>query len=319
MTKHLINHEIKENYLLVIIKGMEMLLKANFSAENKMGIREIISSLKEMAEYSIRYVINREREKEIMGICEEVSKKVLEYKRMNDNSMALELENLKREVVAVEDLLSSYKGVLDAELVIAEDDIRIIRDKIAISLREDGSCKSMTDADKRARVDVRYERALEDYRVLLRCANTVRAKMSVIGHLNQSINQSISVGRVGMANESYTVKQYEKGKRLSKADALRVLRRAYDLIKNDNYTFMCKVIEKAAVELSLAERSCVACYLIPELKMFKPVNRKNGDFWFHPSKKNIRLHIIDTLIDIYNGNDHPDIVERVARKIRSIF
>lgn len=99
----------------------------------------------------------------------------------------------------------------------------------------------------------------------------------------------------------------KKGKRLSKADALRVLRRAYDLIKNDNYTFMCRAIEKAAVELSLAERSCVACYLIPEL------------FWFHSSKKNIRLHIIDTLIDIYNGNDHPDIVERVARKIRSIF
>lgn len=45
----------------------------------------------------------------------------------------------------------------------------------------------------------------------------------------------------------------KKGKRLSKADALRVLRRAYNLIKNDN------------------------------------------------------------------GNDHPDIVERVARKIRSIF
>lgn len=103
---------LRKNYLLVIIKGMEMLLKANFSAENKMGIREIISSLKEMAEYSIRYVINREREKEIMGICEEVSKKVLEYKRMNDNSMVLELENLKREVVAVEDLLSSYKGFL---------------------------------------------------------------------------------------------------------------------------------------------------------------------------------------------------------------
>ena len=38
--------------------------------------------------------------------------------------------------------------------------------------------------------------------------------MSVIGHLNQSINQSISVGRVGMANESYTVKQYEKGKEI---------------------------------------------------------------------------------------------------------
>lgn len=64
---------------------------------------------------------------------------------------------------------------------------------------------------------------------------------------------------------------------------------------------------------------CSVLSYTSELKMFKPVNRKNGDFWFHPSKKNIRLHIIDTLIDIYNGNDHPDIVERVARKIRSIF
>lgn len=34
----------------------------------------------------------------------------------------------------------------------------------------------------------------------------------------------------------------KKGKRLSKADALRVLRRAYDLIKNDNYTFLYETL-----------------------------------------------------------------------------
>ena len=151
MTKHLIDMRLRHNYLLVVIKVLEMFLKTVLSVEDKMGIKEIISSLKEMAKYSIRYIINREREKEIMSICD----KVQEYKRINDNSMILELENLKREVVAVEDLLSSYKGVLDAELVIAEDDIRIIRDKIAISLREDGTCKSMTDADKRAGCKVR--------------------------------------------------------------------------------------------------------------------------------------------------------------------
>ncbi len=69
-----------------------------------------------------------------------------------------------------------------------------------------------------------------------------------------------------------------KGKRLSKADALRVLTRAYNLIKNGNYSLICRAIERAAVELSLAERSCVACYLIPELKMFKPVNKKKWRF-----------------------------------------
>lgn len=111
----------------------------------------------------------------------------------------------------------------------------------------------------------------------------------------------------------------KKGKRLSKADALRVLRRAYDLIKNDNYTFMCRAIEKAAVELSLAERSCVAYELIPELRMFKPINSRIEEIWFDFSDKYTRLYILRTLINIYNDTDHPDIVEKIARKIRSIF
>ena len=73
---------LRHNYLLVVIKVLEMFLKTVLSVEDKMGIKEIISSLKEMAKYSIRYIINREREKEIMSICDEVSNKVQEYKRI---------------------------------------------------------------------------------------------------------------------------------------------------------------------------------------------------------------------------------------------
>lgn len=40
----------------------------------------------------------------------------------------------------------------------------------------------------------------------------------------------------------------KKGKRLSKADALRVLTKAYNLIKNDNYAFICIAIERTAIE-----------------------------------------------------------------------
>lgn len=43
----------------------------------------------------------------------------------------------------------------------------------------------------------------------------------------------------------------KKGKRLSKADALRVLRRAYNLIKNDNYAFMCIAIERQRLNYHL--------------------------------------------------------------------
>ena len=45
---------LRHNYLLVVIKVLEMFLKTVLSVEDKMGIKEIISSLKEMAKYSIR-------------------------------------------------------------------------------------------------------------------------------------------------------------------------------------------------------------------------------------------------------------------------
>lgn len=43
---------LRHNYLLVVIKVLEMFLKTVLSVEDKMGIKEIISSLKEMAKYS---------------------------------------------------------------------------------------------------------------------------------------------------------------------------------------------------------------------------------------------------------------------------
>ena len=54
MTKHLIDMRLRHNYLLVVIKVLEMFLKTVLSVEDKMGIKEIISSLKEMAKYSIK-------------------------------------------------------------------------------------------------------------------------------------------------------------------------------------------------------------------------------------------------------------------------
>ena len=40
---------LRHNYLLVVIKVLEMFLKTVLSVEDKMGIKEIISSKKEMA------------------------------------------------------------------------------------------------------------------------------------------------------------------------------------------------------------------------------------------------------------------------------
>lgn len=53
--------------------------------------------------------------------------------------------------------------------------------------------------------------------------------------------------------------------------------------------------------------------------MFKPINSRIEEIWFDFSDKYTRLYILRTLINIYNDTDHPDIVEKIDRKIRSIF
>lgn len=111
----------------------------------------------------------------------------------------------------------------------------------------------------------------------------------------------------------------KKGKRLSKADGLRVLIRAYHLIKNRHESFICVAIVEAADMLGLAHDDDLAYELIPELRMFKPIDKHLNSFWFDWDERDKRLCILKTLIDIYSDNDHSDILERISRKIRSIF
>lgn len=112
----------------------------------------------------------------------------------------------------------------------------------------------------------------------------------------------------------------KKEKRLSKADGLRVLIGAYDAIEYRRELTMCAAITETANKLGLVDRKKVLAYeLIPELRMFKPINSRIEEIWFNLSDKDTRLYILHTLINIYNDTDHPNIVEKIARKIRSIF
>lgn len=111
----------------------------------------------------------------------------------------------------------------------------------------------------------------------------------------------------------------KKGKRLSRAEGLEVLKRAYRLIKEGRESAMCIAIKMAADETGVDDERSRSIELIPELRMFKPIGKNINSFWFHYSEIDTRLYILHTLIDIYNGTDSPDIVERIARKIRSVF
>lgn len=72
-----------------------------------------------------------------------------------------------------------------------------------------------------------------------------------------------------------------KGKRLSKADGLNVLRDAYDLIRDEKEDFMCSAIKSAGI-MHRVGRGVSAIEMIPELDLFRPyekVREKHGSRW----------------------------------------
>lgn len=110
----------------------------------------------------------------------------------------------------------------------------------------------------------------------------------------------------------------KKGKRLSKADGLNVLRDAYDLIRDEKEDLMCLAIKSAGI-MHRVGRGVSAIEMIPELDLFRPYEKSPGEAWFPMGKRDERLRILKRLIIFYEKNRHDDITDGVIGRIRSFF
>ncbi len=168
-------------------------------------LKALIAKMESFTEYAIRYILDRKKQDEVDAAAEEVTRWVERYSGTRDPSLIFEYDAMKKDHILIFDKLSVMRATLDAELMIAEEDIKIIRYKIANEIRESGRAKSVTEADRLALIDPRYERALEDYRVLLLKAFLVRRKYEVMDKGSGFVNQSVSVGRIGMMQQSFDI------------------------------------------------------------------------------------------------------------------
>jgi hypothetical protein len=110
----------------------------------------------------------------------------------------------------------------------------------------------------------------------------------------------------------------KKGKRLSRADGLNVLRDAYDLIRDEKENFMCLAIKSAGIMHGVG-RGVSAIEMIPELDLFRPCGKSPGDAWFPIENRDERLRILKRLIIFYEKNRHDGIADGMIGRIRSFF
>lgn len=173
-------------------------------------IGDIMRRLDDVMAYSIRYEVTDARQGEVEEICSRCADWVGRYASVTDSSRIFDLEELKKEGLALSQVLGEIKATLEAEATVAEEDLRRIRYRLTVEAREGQEKVSVTEAERKAIADPRYGRALEDFRILLRLSNRVREQSFVMRTASGHIQQSVALGRIGMTQESYTVKEYER-------------------------------------------------------------------------------------------------------------
>lgn len=193
----------EENELLIQI--VEMLSENYEGNRERIMLAKLADKFKIYKDYKIGIRLNKEQKKRCLDLIREASRIVDEYRGLKgDMSLINEYDRLKKESSAVSDAIGDIEGQLRADVDIAKKQLDIILDRIKEDLIENEEAKSLSEADRKAKVDPRYESALEDYREFTKMTNVMRNKLNTMKDIHDDIRQSVSTARNSIIKEGYT-------------------------------------------------------------------------------------------------------------------
>lgn len=193
----------EENELLIQI--VEMLSENYEGNRERIMLAKLADKFKIYKDYKIGIRLNKDQKKRCLDLIREASRIVDEYRGLKgDMSLINEYDRLKKESSAVSDAIGDIEGQLRADVDIAKKQLDIILDRIKEDLIENEEAKSLSEADRKAKVDPRYESALEDYREFTKMTNVMRNKLNTMKDIHDDIRQSVSTARNSIIKEGYT-------------------------------------------------------------------------------------------------------------------
>lgn len=194
---------VEENEYLV---GKLLLVLSEFAGDDKE--RALINSIHDKAatdmEYRLPSLISKEKKRICIQLIMEASKVIKDFAGYaGDMGMINEYDRLKKEVGVIQDRLGDIEGQLRAAGEVIKKELDIITDRIKEDLLDREMAKSNAEAERKAKVDPRYEVALGDYKEMLEVIYTTRNKYSTIDSVHDDLRQSVSTGRNSIIKEGY--------------------------------------------------------------------------------------------------------------------
>lgn len=154
--------------------------------------------------YRLPSLISRDKKRRCIQLITEGTRIIKDFAGYaGDMGMINEYDRLKKEVGVIQDQLGDVEGQLRAAGEVIKKEFDIIADRIKEDLLDSGMAKSNAEAERKARVDPRYEVALGDYKEMLEVIYTTRNKYSTIDSVHDDLRQSVSTGRNSIIKEGY--------------------------------------------------------------------------------------------------------------------
>lgn len=120
-----------------------------------------------------------------------------------DMGMINEYDRMKKEAAVLADSIGDAEGQLRAEAEFAKRELEVILERIKDDVLERGEAKSNSEAERRAKTDMRYSVAMADYKELVRYATVIKNKYRGVLDTRDDIRQSVSSARNSIIAEGY--------------------------------------------------------------------------------------------------------------------
>ena len=185
--------------IAVMLTLIERYISMSENQSNIEGLSVMAKKLEDALNYDISLKVTREQRAVIDELCDASDQLISTFSNYaSDASQIYALEEMKRLASTVFASVTEESMKMKVKSDYAEIRSKVIRDQIAMELKQSGAVKSATEAVQRAQCDPRYSHVIADMEEYDIEASRLMSRAKSLDKIYNAMIQSISLSRIGM-------------------------------------------------------------------------------------------------------------------------
>lgn len=185
--------------IAVMLTLIERHISMSENQSNIEGLSVMAKKLEDALNYDISLKVTREQRAVIDELCDASDQLISTFSHYaSDASQIYALEEMKRLASTVFASVTEESMKMKVKSDYAEIRSKVIRDQIAMELKQSGAVKSATEAVQRAQCDPRYSHVIADMEEYDIEASRLMSRAKSLDKIYNAMIQSISLSRIGM-------------------------------------------------------------------------------------------------------------------------